>query len=89
MNRTQPTRIRIVPVKLDRLQAVEGTKESGKLLTPAEAAERLGVTERVLERLRGTGDGPDFIKLTSKSLRYRPEDVETFVISNVRRNTAQ
>ena len=36
----------------------------------------------MLERLRGTGDGPDFIKLTSKTVRYRAEDLEAFVIGN-------
>jgi hypothetical protein len=89
MSRIPPTPTRIVPVKPNRPKAVEAAQESGNLLTPAEAAERLGVTERMLERLRGTGDGPDFIKLTSKKVRYRAEDLEAFVIGNVRRNSAQ
>jgi hypothetical protein len=89
MSRNQITPTRVVPVQPDRQKAVEAMQQSGNLLTPDKAAERLGVSVRVLERLRGTGDGPDFIKLTSKTLRYRLEDLDAFVISNVRRNTAR
>ena len=85
----QPNRTHIIPDKSDCSRAVEVIQKFGILLTPAEAAERLGVTERVLERLRMTGEGPDFVKLTSKTLRYRQEDLEAFVINNVRRSTAQ
>ncbi len=89
MSQIASTSTRTVPVQQGRQQAVKAAQETGNLLTPAEAAERLGVTERVLERLRGTGGGPNFIKLTAKTLRYRGEDLEAFVIGNVRRNTAQ
>ncbi len=63
--------------------------QPGQLLTPAEAAKRLGVGERVLERWRGTGDGPAYAKLTSRTLRYRVEDLEAFVSGRVRKNTAE
>ncbi len=59
------------------------------LLTPAEAAKRLGVDMRVLERWRGTGDGPAYVKFTSRTLRYRAEDLDAFVSGRVRRNTAE
>lgn len=58
------------------------------LLTPAEAAKRLGVGQRLLERWRSTGGGPCFVKMTGKTVRYRSEDLEAFISGNVRKNTA-
>ncbi len=57
------------------------------LLTPAEAAERLAVSERVLERWRATGDGPRFAKLSRKTVRYRAADIREFVGGSIRANT--
>ncbi len=60
-----------------------------KLLTPHEAAERLRVTARVLERWRSTGEGPQFVRLSRKSIRYRDEDLTAFVAAGVRSNTVE
>lgn len=59
------------------------------LLTAVEVAERLGVPASVLERWRGTGEGPLYIKLSGKYIRYRTEDLETFVEGCRRQNTAE
>ena len=58
------------------------------LLTPDQAASRLGVKAAVLERWRGTGDGPKYIRLSKKSLRYRPADLDAFIESRVTSSTA-
>lgn len=58
------------------------------LLTAPQAAERLGVTAELLERWRGTGAGPAFIKLSGKYVRYQQEDLEAFVEANRRHSTA-
>jgi hypothetical protein len=58
------------------------------LLTPAMAGDRLKVTAKVLERWRGTGEGPSFVRLTSKTIRYRAEDIEAFVAGRTRASTA-
>jgi len=63
-------------------------RASRPLLTPLEAAERLGVKAQVLERWRGIGGGPVFVKLSSKSVRYRQEDLDAFVEMNRRHSTA-
>ena len=39
-------------------------------LSPAELAERLGVTERILKTWRTTGDGPPFVKGERKMTLY-------------------
>jgi hypothetical protein len=58
------------------------------LLTPAMAGDRLKVTAKVLERWRGTGEGPSFVRLTSKTIRYRVEDIEVFVAGRTKASTA-
>jgi hypothetical protein len=60
-----------------------------QLMTSAQAAKRLGVGDRVLERWRSTGDGPAYAKLTSKTIRYRSEDLDAFVGKSIRKNTAE
>jgi hypothetical protein len=64
------------------------TAGDGTLLTPAEAASLLSVTEKVLERWRSTGDGPTYVRLTRKTIRYRTSDINAFISGNVRANTA-
>ena len=59
------------------------------LLTPGEAAGKLGVGIRTLERWRSTGEGPLFIRLSRKSIRYTENALRDFVNASVRQNTAQ
>lgn len=63
-------------------------RELRPLLTASQAAERLGVTAELLERWRGTGAGPAFIKLSGKYVRYQQEDLEAFVEASRRHSTA-
>jgi hypothetical protein len=62
--------------------------DSDALLAPIAAAAVLGVQPKLLERWRATGEGPAFVRLSCKTIRYRACDLEEFVRSNVRRNTA-
>jgi predicted DNA-binding transcriptional regulator AlpA len=57
------------------------------LLSQREAAARLGLSPRTLERNRATGDGPAFIKLGARVL-YRPEDLATWITSRIRTSTS-
>ena len=43
-----------------------------RLLTPADVATMLGIGVRTLERWRCTGEGPRFVALSRKSIRYAP-----------------
>ena len=58
------------------------------LITPATLAERLGLTQRTLSEKRITGTGPAFIR-TGKSVRYRPEAVDSWLMSREFRSTAE
>lgn len=40
-----------------------------------ETADRIGWSERSLERARVTGDGPPFIRVSARVVRYSPEAV--------------
>jgi hypothetical protein len=66
----------------------EPSPDGGDLLTSAETAQRLGVSSKALERWRGTGAGPAFVRLSRKTIRYRAEHVEAFVTERVRTSTA-
>ncbi len=60
-----------------------------KLLTCKETAERLGLSERSLERLRISGDGPPFIRLSQRRLAYREDDVTAWLARRVRASRAE
>jgi len=50
-----------------------------ELLKPAEAARRLGVSKSYLAQLRVQGRSPTFIRLGARAIRYRPEDLDTWL----------
>lgn len=58
------------------------------LLTPDAVAGRLGVSTKVLERWRGSGEGPAFVRLSRKTIRYEAAAVDVFIKSRVRNSTA-
>jgi predicted DNA-binding transcriptional regulator AlpA len=59
-----------------------------RLLTQAEAAEILCLSERTLERFRVSGTGPKFVCL-GRSIRYRPTDIEAYIASRVVSSTSE
>ena len=60
-----------------------------KLHTPQEVAAMLCISERTLERWRIVGDGPTFIKVGPKKVRYAAGDVANFVASRAKASTVQ
>lgn len=51
----------------------------GRLLTPKQAAEVLGVPEGTLAQWRSQRRGPAFIKLEGRLVRYRARDLEGYI----------
>lgn len=84
---------RALPVHLDADPIAAAMQQASadmpRLLSPAAVAEMLGVAERTLERWRITGDGPRFVKLSRKAVRYCAKDVAAFIAERIRANTAQ
>jgi predicted DNA-binding transcriptional regulator AlpA len=58
------------------------------MLTQREAAEVLRLSERTLERMRGAGNGPRFVRC-NRSVRYRLADIEAFVEARSVSSTSQ
>jgi excisionase family DNA binding protein len=54
-----------------------------KLLAPDELAELLGYPVKTLAEWRSNGDGPPYVRL-GRHVRYRPEDVETWIAAQVK-----
>jgi excisionase family DNA binding protein len=59
-----------------------------QLLDQREAARRLRLSERTLERLRLTGGGPQYIKC-GRSVRYREADLEAWCAARVVGSTSE
>jgi len=59
-----------------------------RLLTEREAAERLGLSVRTLQKWRLLGSGPQFLKL-GHAVRYDPADLERYLESSRRRSTSE
>ena len=58
------------------------------LLTQREAALALRLSERTLERMRVTGNGPRFVKC-NRSIRYQQTDLDAWIASRVVRSTSE
>lgn len=59
-----------------------------KLLNTKQASEILGVSMAFLERDRWAGARIPFIKLGSRAVRYRMEDIENYLDSMMRVSTS-
>lgn len=59
-----------------------------QLMTTPEAAAFLGVSKAFLERDRWAGARIPFIKLGARAVRYRMDDLESFISAQVRRSTS-
>lgn len=60
-----------------------------KLLSTSQAAEYLGVSKAFLERDRWAGARIPFIKVGSRAVRYRQNDLDQYIDQQVRLSTSQ
>lgn len=58
-------------------------QRAGRLLTPEEASEYLGIPQKTLANWRSERRGPQFVKLESRLIRYRLVDLENYVSSKI------
>ena len=66
----------------------DANAHTSKLFTEVEAAKVVNCSPRTLQKWRGTGKGPPFVRVTSRCIRYRAEDLEAFIESRVRTSTS-
>ncbi|MFC9838956.1 helix-turn-helix transcriptional regulator [Rhodococcus sp. NPDC127530] len=57
------------------------------LATDTEFCEFTGLTKGQSAQLRWQGNGPKFVKVTGRQIRYRWEDVEAWIDSRTRTRT--
>jgi len=58
------------------------------LVSQRDAAAMLGVSPRTLELWRQCGDGPPYVRISSRCVRYRIADLEAWAAERVRTSTA-
>jgi hypothetical protein len=58
------------------------------LLNEAEAADAIGFTPRFLQERRRTGGGPPYVRVSSRAIRYRPEDIDRWAREHLRTSTS-
>ena len=58
------------------------------LLTEEEAAAALGFTSRCLQNWRHRGSGPRYVRVSSRAVRYRPEDLAAWAEDRLRSSTS-
>lgn len=59
------------------------------LVDEREAASILCYSVRALQNWRHRGGGPDFVKVSSRSVRYRRTDLEKWIADRTVSNTSQ
>ena len=62
--------------------------DADSLLTEAEAAELLKFTPRFLQARRTRGDGPAYVHVSSRAIRYRRIDLVAWIEARVRTSTS-
>ncbi len=60
-----------------------------QLVCEKEAAAFLGYTVRALQNWRLRGGGPQFVKVSARSIRYRRRDIIAWVEARLRTSTSQ
>lgn len=58
------------------------TMNDYQLLTEAQVAELIGLSQRALQSWRNKGIGPNFVKINNKVVRYRYGDLVAWVNQN-------
>lgn len=65
------------------------TTSKSELINEREAASILYYSVRALQNWRHRGGGPDFVKVSSRSVRYRRTDLEKWIAARTVSNTSQ
>jgi len=69
--------------------SVQETQMQNTLLNTKQAAQYLSVSAAFLERDRWAGARIQFVKLGSRSIRYRQQDLDNFIEQQLRQSTSE
>ncbi|WP_099591621.1 helix-turn-helix transcriptional regulator [Paramylibacter kogurei] len=65
------------------------SNDNNKLVNEREAASILCYSVRALQNWRHRGGGPDFVRVSARSIRYRRADLDAWVTARTVSNTSQ
>ena len=75
------------------MDCVHTSKENAiperKLLPPPDAADYLGISIPKLNKGRCDGTGPAFVRISSRCIRYRIEDLDRYIAERIFKSTAE
>ncbi len=64
------------------------TEMTPKVLNEKQASEYLNFTQRALQSWRLKGDGPLFIRISARAIRYRIEDLDAWLEDRLAKSTS-
>src|SRR5919201_803353 len=73
---------------INRLPFLPHPPDPDALLPEAQSAELLGVTARALQAWRQRGGGPNFVRISSRCIRYRRRDLIAWAAARLRSSTS-
>jgi len=67
----------------------KASQNSFVLLTEAQAAEFLNFTSRALQAWRIRGNGPKFVRISSRAIRYQKCDLQNWIDERIKSSTSE
>jgi predicted DNA-binding transcriptional regulator AlpA len=64
-------------------EKIEAPKSAPTFLNTAAAAAHISMSRRFLESRRLKGEGPPFVRISSRAVRYRREDLDTWLTDRI------
>ena len=65
---------------------MEDPMRNNYLINEQAAARHLGFSKRFLQARRLKGEGPQFVRISKRAVRYRIKDLEKWVEDRIRKN---
>ncbi len=62
--------------------------QAEQLLTEGQVAEYLNLTPRALQAWRYKGGGPRYVAISTRAVRYRTTDLESWIETRIRTSTS-
>ena len=78
-----------VPTARAKLRLRDISLDPDALLTEQQAALLLGVTTRALQKWRVRGTGPQFVRISSRCVRYRRRDLVDWAAERIKQSTSE
>lgn len=66
-----------------------GNYHADQLLTENDAAQLLSISPRTLRNWRVIGDGPVYVRVSGRCIRYRFEDLKGFIAQRTQSSTSE